>query len=198
MDIHRDKAALHVFYGVACTGKSTLALRFAHDHSIRTIIHTDYVREVQRTFIQQFDESPLMKVTHNAWELFGEPSDEHIVRGFTTHVDAMLPALLAVVQKLSKDGFDAIMEGVHCYGRVLDQFVHVGGLTVLPRLVVVTSEARLFDHIRCKEKERSRAGEPKAWKDHLRVILTIQDFLMQDAAQRHIQTIFPDEGAMYE
>ncbi len=188
MDIFRDKAALHVFYGAACTGKSTLALRFAHEHSIRTIIHTDYVREVQRALAQPPEGNLLMKVTHNAWELFGESSPENIVKGFTTHVDAVMPALLAIAQKLSRDGFDAIVEGVHCYGDVLDQLTQVGGLTVLPRLVV-TDESRLFDHIQHKEEERSHAGESKAWKSHIKTILQIQDFLLQDAIQRHVPIV---------
>lgn len=183
----RDKAALHVFYGVACTGKSTLALRFAHEHAIRTIIHTDYIREVQRAFAQHSEGNPLLKVTHTAWELFGEPSDENIVRGFIAHVDTVLPALLTVVRKLSRDGFDAIVEGVHCYSHVLDQFRHIHGLAITPHLVVVPSASRLADHIQRKEEERSLAGEPKEWKNHLQTILTLQNFLLQDAIQHHIQ-----------
>lgn len=154
-----DNIHLHVFYGVSCVGKSTTALRFAHTHAIRTIIHTDYIREVQRACIQPSESHPLMKTTHTAWELFGEPSDEHIVRGFTQHVRAVLPALVALVRRLSRDGFDAVMEGVHCYSEVMDQFRRVGGLIVCPHLLVVTSEASLFEHIQHKEEERSHAGE---------------------------------------
>jgi 2-phosphoglycerate kinase len=191
MDIFRDRATLHVFYGAACTGKSTLALRFAHEHSIRTIIHTDYVREVQKAYVKPPDESLLIKVTHNAWDLFGEPTTENIVKGFTKHVDAVAPALLAVVRKLSRDGFDAIVEGVHCYGDVLDQFTHIGGLIVLPRLVVI-DESRLFDYIQHKEEERSHSGEAKAWKNHINILMHIQEFLLQDAIQRHIPIICPE------
>ena len=189
----KNKATLHIFYGVPCTGKSTLALRFAHEHSIRTIIHTDYVREVQRIDAPQA-KSPLMMVTHSAWRLFGEPSADNIIKGFTTHVDAVLPALLAVVQKLSRDGFDAIVEGVHCYGDVLDHYTHIGGLTVLPRLLVTTNEAKLREHIQHKEEERSFSGEPKEWKDHVKTLMIIQDFLIQDAMQRHIQILCSDKG----
>lgn len=188
----RDRSTLHVFYGVACAGKSTLALRFAHEHSIHTIIHTDYVREVQRACVESSEASPLMKVTHNAWECLGEPTDRNIVRGFTTHVNAILPALLAVVHKLSRDGFDAIVEGVHCYGEVLDQFAQVEGLTVLPQLLVVTNESRLLDHMQYKEEERHHSSEPKMWRDHIKTLMTIQDFLLQDAVQRHIPIIHPE------
>lgn len=187
-----NRVSLHIFYGVPCTGKSTMALRFAHDHSIRTIIHTDYVREVQRVCAQQPEGSPLLKVTHNAWELFGDPSPENIIKGFTTHVDGVTPALVAIVRKLSEDGLDAIMEGVHGYSHVLDQFTHVGGLTVLPRLLVVTSESRLLDHIQHKEEERSHSGESKAWKTHANTIMKIQDFLIHDAIQRNIHIICTD------
>ncbi len=192
MAIERDRATVYVFYGVACVGKSTQALHFAHEHAIRTIIHTDYVREVQRACVRQPAGSPLMKVTHTAWELFGEPSAEHIVKGFTTHVDAVTPALLAVAHKLSRDGFDAIVEGVHCYGAVLDQLMQVGGLIVLPRLLVVPNEWRLWERMQRKEAERSRAGEAKAWKKHISALMTIQAFLLQEATERRIPILCSD------
>jgi len=181
--------ALYVFYGIACTGKSTRALQFAYEHAIRTIIHTDYVREVQRACMRQSERSPLMKVTHNAWELFGDPSTENIIKGFTQHVDAVTPALLAVAQKLAQDGFNAIVEGVHCYGEVLDQLAQVNGLIVLPRLLIATSETRLIASMHHKEKERSPTGEAKAWKSHVKILLVIQDFLLQEAIQRGIPII---------
>jgi 2-phosphoglycerate kinase len=105
------------------------------------------------------------------------------------HVNAVTPALSAIVRQLSRDGDDAIVEGVHCYGEVLDQFLHVGGLIVLPRLLVVTSESRLLDHIRHKEEKRSSSGESKAWKNHTKILMKIQDFLLQDALQLNIQII---------
>jgi 2-phosphoglycerate kinase len=147
---------------------------------------------MQRAFAQQPEGSPLMKVSHNAWELLGESSSENIVKGFTMHVDAVTPALLAVVRKLSRDGFNAIVEGVHCYGTVLDQFTQVCDLTVLPRLIVVTSESRLLDYIQRKEEERSYSGESKAWKDHAKTIMKIQDFLIQDAIQHNIPIMCTD------
>ena len=42
---------LHVIYGIACAGKSTTALRYAGDNGIRTVISTDYLREVQRLYV---------------------------------------------------------------------------------------------------------------------------------------------------
>jgi 2-phosphoglycerate kinase len=176
-----------VFYGIACVGKSTIALRFAYDHAIRTIIHSDYIREVQRAYIQP---PALMKVTHTAWELFGTQSSENIIQGFIAHVNAVAPALVIIAQKLAKDGFDAIVEGVHCYSHVLDQLAAISDLVVLPRLLVVSSEAVLLDHIQRKEEERS--GEAKAWKDRTPTLIRIQDFLIEDANLHHIPIMCTD------
>ena len=42
---------MHVIYGIACAGKSTTALRLAANNGVRTIISTDYLREVQRLYV---------------------------------------------------------------------------------------------------------------------------------------------------
>ncbi len=175
-----------------------MALRLACQQAICTIIHTDYVREVLRTCMQPSEGSPLMKVSHNAWELLGESSTENILKGFILHVDAVAPALLAIARKLSRDGLDAIMEGVHCYGAVLDQLAQVDGLMVCPRLLVVSSEAGLLDHIQRKEAQRSAAGEAKVWKTHVKTLRSLQDFLLQEAIQRHIPLIYTEEGVKHE
>jgi 2-phosphoglycerate kinase len=60
---------LHVIYGIACAGKSTTALRLAADNGVRTIVSTDYLREVQRLYVPAAQSPVLAKVSHTAWEL---------------------------------------------------------------------------------------------------------------------------------
>jgi 2-phosphoglycerate kinase len=91
---------LHVIYGIACAGKSTTALRYASDNGIRTVISTDYLREVQRLSVPA-DQSPVLaKVSHTAWELAGDPAPGGIIAGFTSHAEAVFPAVAAVAVKL--------------------------------------------------------------------------------------------------
>ena len=45
------RMTMHVIYGIACAGKSTTALRLAADNGVRTIVSTDYLREVQRLYV---------------------------------------------------------------------------------------------------------------------------------------------------
>jgi hypothetical protein len=54
----------------------------------------------------------LAKVSHSAWELSGDPSPGDIIAGFTSHAEAVFPAVEAVAAKLARDGLDAIIEGL--------------------------------------------------------------------------------------
>ncbi len=75
--------------------------RYASDNDIRTVISTDYLREVQRLYIPA-DQSPVLaKVSHTAWELSGDPTPGGIIAGFTSHADAVFPAVEAVAAKLA-------------------------------------------------------------------------------------------------
>jgi len=87
---------LHLIYGIACAGKSTTALRLAADNGVRTIISTDYLREVQRLYVPAAQSPVLAKVSHTAWELSGDPTPGGIIAGFTSHAEAVFPAVEAV------------------------------------------------------------------------------------------------------
>ncbi|HEX9039575.1 MAG TPA: hypothetical protein VF838_00975 [Trebonia sp.] len=91
-------------YGIACVGKSITALQYAIGNGIRSVISTDYLREVQRLYVPS-DESPaLAKVSDTAWELTGDSTPGGIVAGFTSHAEAVFPSVAAVAVKLAGDG----------------------------------------------------------------------------------------------
>jgi 2-phosphoglycerate kinase len=98
------RMSLHVIYGIACAGKSTTSLRYASDNGIRTVISTDYLREVQRLYAPDDQSEVLAKVSHTAWELTGDPTPGGIIAGFTSHAEAVFPAVAAVAVKLARDG----------------------------------------------------------------------------------------------
>jgi hypothetical protein len=107
---------LHVIYGIACAGKSITALRYASDNGIRTVISTDYLREVQKLYVPADQAPALAKVSHTAWELTGDPTPSGIIAGFTRHAEAVFPAVQAVAIKLARDGLDAVIEGSCFHG----------------------------------------------------------------------------------
>jgi 2-phosphoglycerate kinase len=139
---------LHVIYGIACAGKSTTAVRFASDHGIRTIVSTDYLREIQRLYVPAAQSPVLAKVSHTAWETSGDPTPDGIIAGFTSHAEAVFPAVQAVAAKLARDGLDAVIEGSHFHGSLITRLrQHAKGVAVRPVLVTVESLPDLLEHI---------------------------------------------------
>jgi 2-phosphoglycerate kinase len=181
------RVTLHVIYGIACAGKSTMALRYASDNGIRTVISTDYLREVQRLYVPA-DQSPVLaKVSHTAWQLSGDPTPGGIIAGFTSHADAVFPAVEAVAAKLARDGLDAVIEGSCFHGALITRLrQHPAEATVRPVLLTVESLPQLLDHITEKEQQRAPGSETRNWRANARVLMTIQDFLIADAARHAI------------
>lgn len=178
---------IHVLYGIACAGKSVAALRLAGEHGIRSIIHTDYLREVQRLYVPPADSPVLGKVSHTAWKLTGDRSPGGIVAGFTSHAEAVFPAVQAVAAKLAQDGLDAVIEGTHFHGALIARLCRqCPDVTVQPVLVTVESQAQLLDHIDQKERQRAPGSQSKDWRANAPDLMTIQDFLIADAARHAI------------
>jgi 2-phosphoglycerate kinase len=174
---------MHVIYGIACAGKSTTALRLAADNGVRTIISTDYLREVQRLYVPAAQSTVLAKVSHTAWELSGDPTPGGIIAGFTSHAEAVFPAVEAVAAKLTRDGLDAVIEGSPFHGALITRLrQHCQDAAVRPVLVTVDSLPQLLDHITGKERQRAPGAEPRGWRANAGVLMTIQDFLISDAA----------------
>ena len=175
---------MHVIYGIACAGKSTTALRLAADNGVRTIISTDYLREVQRLYVPAAQSPVLAKVSHTAWELSGDPTPGGIIAGFTSHAEAVFPAVEAVAAKLTRDGLDAVIEGSPFHGALITRLrQHCQDAAVRPVLVTVDSLPQLLDHITDKERQRAPGAEPRGWRANAGVLMTIQDFLISDAAR---------------
>jgi 2-phosphoglycerate kinase len=178
---------LHVIYGIACAGKSTLALRYAGDHGIRTVISTDYLREVQRLYVTAEQLPVLAKVSHTAWELSGNRTPRGIIAGFTSHAEAVFPAVEAVAAKLARDGLDAVIEGCHFHGALITRLFQLDqAVTIQPRLLTVGSFQQLLCHITGKEHQRAPGSAHRDWQANAAALMTIQDFLIDDAARHAI------------
>ena len=178
---------MHVIYGIACAGKSTTALRLAADNGVRTIISTDYLREVQRLYVPAAQSPVLAKVSHTAWELSGDPTPGGIIAGFTSHAEAVFPAVEAVAAKLTRDGLDAVIEGSCFHGALITRLrQQARDVTIRPVLLTVESLPQLLDHITEKEQQRAPGSESRSWRANAPVLMTIQDFLISDAVRHSI------------
>lgn len=190
----RHNVALHILYGIPCVGKSTAAVELAYRQNIRTVIHTDYVREVQRGCVPLEQYPALAKVTHNAWELHGAPTSRNIVAGFNDHVEVVATGIGIVVNKLALDGFDAVIEGVHFRGSMIEDLrVKYDRVNIQATLLVVRTAEELQQRISDKESRRARGAEPKRWHENIPAMLTIQEYLITDAHAHGIRIVAGDQ-----
>lgn len=188
------KVNLEVLYGIPCVGKSTMAIHLAHQRGIRTVITTDYVREVQRMYVPHDEAPALALVTHTAWQLYGAPTRDNVERGFLDHVQHVFSGIKTVAAKVVNDGFDAVLEGAHFYSAVINELrVSCPNAQVAPRLLAVDSAEELLRRIAGKESRRASKAPKKQWSDHVDVMMLIQDFLIADAESQHIQVITEQE-----
>jgi len=185
---------LHILYGIPCVGKSTAAIELAYRRNIRTVIHTDYVREVQRGFVSPEHAPALAKVTHNAWELHGQPTRPNIEAGFLDHVKEVAVGVGAVVRKLVSDGFDAVIEGAHFHSGIIEELrVTNSNAEVQATLLIVRTAEQLRQRIIEKEGRRAQGAARKLWRENVPVMLAIQDFLISDARTHGIRVATADE-----
>jgi 2-phosphoglycerate kinase len=168
-----------VVHGVPCVGKSTSAIANATRHGIRTVVHTDYLREVRRSHIGPAASPVLWRLTHDAWELHWAKTEANILAGFTAHVASVAPAIMSAAEYMLLDGFDAVIEGTHFDGRTIEELrSRVPSVDVDDVLLTVEGEDDLLRRIAAKEARRAPGAEDKQWAARLEVILTIQNHLV--------------------
>ena len=89
--------------------------------------------------------------------------------------------------RLTRDGLDAVIEGSPFHGALITRLrQHCQDAAVRPVLVTVDSLSQLLDHITDKEQQRAPGAEPRGWRANAGVLMTIQDFLISDAARHAI------------
>jgi len=185
---------LHIVYGIPCVGKSTAAVELAHHRSIRTVIHTDYIREVQRVFVSPKRAPALAKVTHTAWELHGCPTRRNIEAGFLDHLNDVAVGIRAVARKVVSDGFDAVIEGAHFHGSIIEELRAANGnAEVWATLLIVRTAEELRLRVNDKERRRAQGSTRKPWQKNVPIMLAIQDFLISDARTHGIRVATADE-----
>jgi 2-phosphoglycerate kinase len=145
----------------------------------------------------------LAKVSHNAWELSGDTTPAGIIAAFTSHAEAVFPAIEAVAAKLARDGLDAIIEGSDFHGALIARLrQHHRDVIVRPVLLTVGSLPQLLDHIAEKEQQRAPGSEPRNWRANAKILMIIQDFLIADstryAVPRMQAAYFSHDGDPYE
>jgi len=179
-EFRRRKMPLVVLLGgVTGVGKSTIATELAFRLSIRTIIGTDTVREVMRKIIAPELLPDLHASSFLAWR---ELNVGGIIEGFESQVRHVSVGIKAVLDRIQREGTNAIIEGIH----LVPGFVETGENTFMYVLTVKDKRA-LEAHF----YERSRYSKRPAeyYLEHLDDILLLQEYIVERAREHGVKVI---------
>ncbi|MBT3405387.1 AAA family ATPase [archaeon] len=108
-----EKNRLILIGGCPGTGKTTLAIKLADKLGIDQVVSTDTVRACLKS-VSDCDSNPfLFTVTHEAWKILGERTNENIWGGFLKHCEIIYSSLKFIINKSAIEGRDVIIEGAH-------------------------------------------------------------------------------------
>jgi 2-phosphoglycerate kinase len=106
------------------------------------------------------------------------------------HVREVVVGIKIVVKKLVSDGFDAIIEGAHFYGAVIEELRATNsGAEIDATFAHNKDPAELRKRVEDKAASRAQGGRSEALAGNIQTMLTIQNFLMSDARSHRIRVI---------
>ncbi|WP_297064122.1 2-phosphoglycerate kinase [Thermococcus sp.] len=179
-EFRRKKIPLVVLLGgVTGVGKSTIATELAFRLSIRTIIGTDTVREVMRKIIARELLPDLHASSFLAWR---ELKANSLIEGFESQVRHVSVGVKAVLDRVQREGMNAIIEGIH----LVPGFVETGQNAFM-YILTVSDRKALEAHF----YERSRYSKRPAdyYIEHIDEILWLQDYIIRKAKEQGVKVI---------
>jgi len=166
--------------GTTGVGKSTIATELAFRLGIRSVIGTDTIREVMRKITAPELLPDIHRSSFLAWTALREEGT--LIKGFENQVKHVAVAINAVLERGYREGFNAILEGIHLVPGYIDlgenDFMYI--IAVKNRRDL---EARFY--------ERSRYSKRPAeyYIEHLDEIMEIQEFILEKAEEHNIPVL---------
>lgn len=106
----KDDAFLYVIGGVPGVGKTSMAGRLASRIHADIVLSGDYLRE----FLRPYDTNGIIATSvYNAWKMFGEKSEENIIRGYVKQSEYIAPGIKRVMERALRDGEKIVIETLY-------------------------------------------------------------------------------------
>lgn len=170
--------------GATGVGKSTIATELAFRLGIRSVIGTDTIREVMRKIIAPELLPDIHTSSFMAWKAVPQGREEEppLIKGFKNQVEHVSVGIAAVLDRAYKEGFNAIIEGIHL----------VPGYVELKEnsfMYVITVSGRKDLEARFYERARYSKRPADYYLEHLDAIMEIQEFIVERAREHGIPVI---------
>ncbi|ASJ04658.1 MULTISPECIES: 2-phosphoglycerate kinase [Thermococcus] len=183
--LRRLKIPITILLGGATgVGKSTIATELAFRLGIRSVIGTDTIREVMRKIIAPELLPDIHTSSFLAWKAIPREggSESALIKGFKNQVEHVSVGIAAVLDRAYKEGFNAIIEGIHL----------VPGYVELKEnsfMYVITVGSRKDLEARFYERARYSKRSADYYLEHLDAIMEIQDFIVERAREHRVPVI---------
>ncbi len=167
--------------GTTGVGKSTIATELAFRLGIRSVIGTDTIREVMRRIIAPELLPALHTSSFLAWKVAGSPGSG-VIGGFEEQVRHVSVGINAVLGRAHKEGFNAIIEGIH----LVPGYIRLNSKDFM---YVITVRNRKELEARFYERARYSRRPADYYLEHLDEIMMIQDFIVERAKELGIPMV---------
>lgn len=185
--------------GTTGTGKSTLASLLAARLGITTVISTDSIRHLMRSFANP-DQEPLLwastyqaaaaaalNLPANVNSLPLDPS-KATVQGYLTQAEAVMGHVDKLIATAECRRESLVVEGVHLSPAFATQLMRKRS-SVVPFLVHISNEAKHLERFAVRAKAMTLRPEKNRYVRHLRAIRDIQDYLCSAADTRAVPKV---------
>jgi 2-phosphoglycerate kinase len=183
-ELRRRKVRLTVLLGGATgVGKSTIATELAFRLGIRTIIGTDTIREVMRKIIARELLPDIHVSSFLAEEVVRAPKNaDPLIYGFETQVKHVSVGITAVLERVRREGLNALIEGIHIAPGFVepkeDEFMYI---------IAVPGKDHLIAHF--YERARYSQRDAEKYVKNIDRIIRIQEYLIERAREHGIPVI---------
>ncbi|ASI99553.1 2-phosphoglycerate kinase [Thermococcus celer] len=170
--------------GTTGVGKSTIATELAFRLGTRSVIGTDTIREVMRKIIAPELLPDLHTSSFLAWKTISHsrPEESLLVQGFRKQVEHVSVGVSAVLERVYKEGFNSILEGIH----LVPGYIELKENTFMYVITVGNKkdlEARFYERARYSKRSADY------YLKHLDAIMEIQEFIVSRAKEHNVPVI---------
>ena len=169
--------------GATGVGKSTIATELAFRLGIRSVIGTDTIREVMRKIIAPELLPDIHTSSFLAWKTLpaGSPKGS-LIKGFENQVQHVSVGISAVLERAYREGFNAIIEGIHLVPGYIE-------LRENSFMYIITVRGKKELEARFYERARYSKRPADYYLEHLDAILEIQEFVVKKAREHGVPVI---------
>ncbi len=106
----KTETFVYVIGGVPGVGKTSMAGRLAARVHADIVLSGDYLRE----FLRPYDSDGIITMSvYDAWKMFGEKSQENIIKGYLRQSEYMSTGIRKVIDRAKRDGEKIVLETLY-------------------------------------------------------------------------------------